>query len=64
MMNNTTPNTNTSSNWSIKFGAVKSVDASEVIFKQTRAVNPYIRSKTYLKRIGISMKGKTNSEAY
>lgn len=64
MMNNTTPNNTANSNWSVKFGAVKSIDASDVIFKQTQAVNPYIRSKTYLKRPSISMKGKTNSEAY
>ena len=61
MMNNTT---RTKSNWAAKFGAVKSVDASEVIFKATVKANPYLRSKTYLKRPGISMKGKTNSEAY
>jgi hypothetical protein len=64
MMNNTTRNSTTRSNWSVKFGAVKSVDASEVIFKATVKVNPYLRSKTYLKRPGISMKGKTNAEAY
>lgn len=50
--------------WSVSFGAVKSVDASDVIFKAKPKPNPYLRSKTYLKRPGISMKGKTNSEAY
>ena len=61
-MSNTIRTSNTG--WSVKFGAVKSVDASDVIFKATTKPNPYLRSKTYLKRPGISMKGKTNSEAY
>lgn len=63
MMNNTTRK-GKSNSWAVNFGAVKSVDASEVIFKATVKVNPYLRSKTYLKRPGISMKGKTNAEAY
>jgi hypothetical protein len=33
--------------WSVKFGIVKSVDVSAVIYKQSRKENPYIRSAAY-----------------
>jgi hypothetical protein len=52
------------SNWSVKFGAVKSIDVSDVHFKPKAKANPYIRNKTYLKRPGVNMKAMTNAEAY
>lgn len=48
----------------VSFGRVKSIDVSNVVYKREVKENPYIRSKTYLKRKGVSTKGMTNSEAY
>jgi hypothetical protein len=53
-----------SSDWSVKFGAVKSIDVSDVHFKAKSKPNPYIRGKRYQKLPGIKLVGVTNSEAY
>lgn len=52
------------SDWSVKFGAVKSVAVDDVIFTPKPKPNQYIRSKTYLKRPSINLRGMSNSEAY
>jgi hypothetical protein len=63
-MNTNTQTQVVKSNWSVRFGAVKSVDVSDNQFKPKAKANQYIRNKTYLKRPSINMKGMSNSEAY
>lgn len=50
-------------NWGVKFGTVKSVDVSAVIYKQVRKENPYLRGASYRRRKGVAIIG-TNSECY
>lgn len=50
--------------WSVRFGAVKSVDVSETQFKSKAKPNPYIRGKRYQKLPGVNMRGMSSSEAY
>jgi hypothetical protein len=55
-------NKNANKNWSVKFGAVKSVSI-DVVFKQEAKKNPYIRNTKWQKRKSVSMIG-TNAEIY
>lgn len=64
LMNKNTTTHIVKNNWSVKFGAVKSIDVSDVHFKPKVKANPYIRNKTYLKRPSINLKAMSNSEAY
>lgn len=51
-------------NWKVSFGSVKSMNVQQgAIFKPVVKENPYIRSKTYLKRPGKPIRG-TDAECY
>ena len=53
-------------NWSAPMTkGIRSIDFRDNgIFKPTKKGNPYLKSKTYLKRPGVNTRGWTNAEAY